>query len=137
MIYASPSCLKVHGYSPEEFKDIKLKDLLTPESFYYVNHVLKEELEYDKNPHAEPTRTRTILIKERHKHGHIIWTENQVSFVRDENNKPKAIIGVTRDVTHKLNQIKSEKPFTESPKQHTQQKILIIFLKRFIKLSQR
>ncbi|BDQ03315.1 MAG: hypothetical protein KatS3mg037_1890 [Ignavibacterium sp.] len=102
LIYASPSCLKVHGYSPEEFKDIKLKDLLTPESFYYVNHVLKEELEYDKNPHAEPTRTRTILIKERHKHGHIIWTENQVSFVRDENNKPKAIIGVTRDVTHKI-----------------------------------
>ncbi|MEP0861712.1 MAG: PAS domain S-box protein [Ignavibacterium sp.] len=102
LLYVSPSCIKVHGYSPEEFKDIKLKELLTPESFYYVNHILKEELEYDNNPHAEPTRTRTILIKERHKHGHIIWTENQVSFIRDENNKPKAIIGVTRDVTQKI-----------------------------------
>ncbi|WP_168026850.1 PAS domain S-box protein [Ignavibacterium album] len=102
LIYVSPSCVKVHGYFPDEFKNITVKDLLTPESFYYVNHILKEELEFDNNPHAEPTRSRTILIKERHKNGNIIWTENLVSFIRDDNNKPKAIIGVTRDVTQKI-----------------------------------
>ncbi|MFN3693533.1 MAG: PAS domain S-box protein, partial [Ignavibacterium sp.] len=102
IIYVSPSCTKVHGYSPEEFKSINLKELLTPESFFYVTHILKEELEFDNNPNAEPTRSRTVLIKERHKNGNIIWTENQVSFIRDENNKPKAIIGVTRDVTQKI-----------------------------------
>lgn len=102
LIYVSPSSVKVHGYTPNEFKNIPLNVLLTPESFYYVNHILKEELEYDNNPNAELTRSRTVLIKERHKNGHIIWTENQVSFIRDENNKPKAIIGVTRDVTQKI-----------------------------------
>lgn len=102
LIYVSPSSIKVHGYSPDEFKNISPEDLLTPESLYYVNHILKEELEYDTNPQAEPTRSRTVLIKERHKNGNIIWTENLVSFVRDENNNPKAIIGVTRDVTQKI-----------------------------------
>jgi PAS domain S-box-containing protein len=102
LIYISPSCIKVHGYSQEEFEKISLKEILTPESFYYINHILKEELEFDKNPHAEANRTRTILIKERHKNGNIIWTENQVSFVRDEDKKPKAIIGVTRDVTQRI-----------------------------------
>ncbi|MEJ5262092.1 MAG: PAS domain S-box protein [Ignavibacterium sp.] len=102
LLYASPSCVKVHGYTPEEFQEISLKEILTPESFYYVSHVLKEELEFENNPHAEPTRSRTVLIKEKHKNGNIIWTENQVSFIRDENNRPKAIIGVTRDVTQKI-----------------------------------
>lgn len=102
LLYASPSCIKVHGYTPEEFQKISLEEILTPESFYYVSHILNEEIEFDKNPHAEPTRTRTVLIKERHKNGNIIWTENQVSFIRDENNRPKAIIGVTRDVTQKI-----------------------------------
>ncbi len=102
LIYMSPSCIKVHGYSPNEFNNIAIKDILTPESLYYVTHILKEELDYDSNPNAEPSRSRTILLKERHKNGNIIWTENQVSFIRDENNKPKAIIGVTRDVTQKI-----------------------------------
>lgn len=102
LIYVSPSCVKVHGYTPEEFKNISLKEILTPESLYYINHILKEELEYDDKPNSEPTRSRAVLIKERHKNGNIIWTENQVSFIRDEKNKPKAIIGVTRDVTQKI-----------------------------------
>lgn len=102
LIYVSPSSVKVHGFTPEEYIDIPLKEVLTPESFYYVNHILKEELEYDSNPNAELTRSRTVLIKERHKNGNIIWTENQVSFIRDENKKPKAIIGITRDVTQKI-----------------------------------
>lgn len=102
LLYVSPSCIKVHGYTQDEFKNISLNEILTQESFYYVSHILKEEIEFDKNPHSEPTRTRTVLIKERHKIGNIIWTENQVSFIRDENNRPKAIIGVTRDVTQKI-----------------------------------
>jgi len=102
LLYVSPSCIKVHGYTQDEFVNIPLKEILTPESFYYVTHILKEELDFDSNPHAERTRSRTVLIKERHKNGNIIWTENQVSFIRDENNKPKAIIGVTRDVTEKI-----------------------------------
>lgn len=102
LIYISPASLRVHGYTPEEMKNLSTEDLLTPESSYYVKHILKEELEFDKNPSAEPSRSRTVLIKERHKNGNIIWTENQVSFIRDENNNPKAIIGVTRDVTQKI-----------------------------------
>ncbi|GMU95049.1 MAG: hypothetical protein AMXMBFR50_05660 [Ignavibacterium album] len=102
LIYCSPSSVKVHGYTPDELKDISLKTILTPESFYYVNHILKEELDFENNHNSDPTRSRTVLIKERHKNGNIIWTENQVSFIRDENNKPKAIIGVTRDVTQKI-----------------------------------
>ncbi len=102
LLYVSPSCIKVHGYTQDEFKNISFNEILTQESFYYVSHILKEEIEFDKNPHAAPTRSRTVLIKEKHKNGNIIWTENQVSFIRDENNMPKALIGVTRDVTQKI-----------------------------------
>ncbi len=102
LIYASPSSVKVHGYTPDELKNVSFNTLLTPESFYYVNHILKEELDFEKSPNADPLRTRTVLIKERHKNGNIIWTESQVSFIRDENNTPKAIIGVTRDVTQRI-----------------------------------
>ena len=128
LLYISPSCIKVHGYTQDEIVKIPLKEILTQESFYYVTHILKEELDFDNNPHAEPTRSRTLLIKERHKNGNIIWTENQVSFIRNESNKPKAIIGVTRDVTEKIkaDQIK-EAVYRISEATHTSENLENLF----------
>lgn len=128
IIYVSPSSVRVHGYTPEELIKLSIDDLLTQESVYYVKHILKEELEFDKNPHADPTRSRTVLLKEKHKNGNIIWTENQVSFIKDEKNKPKAIIGVTRDVTQKIKseQIK-EAVYRISEATHTSDNIESLF----------
>jgi PAS domain S-box-containing protein len=99
--YVSPSCLKVTGFTVDESMQLDYRDLVLPEYAEKISEVLRDELNKENDPTADPNRTRIIEIQEKKKDGTIIWTETQASFIRDKNGKPIEILGVMRDITNR------------------------------------
>ncbi len=74
--------------------------MLPPHSLETVTKILEEELALETNG-TDPNRTRVIEIEEYRKDRSIVWIENVLSFLRDDQNRPAAILGVSRDVTER------------------------------------
>jgi PAS domain S-box-containing protein len=59
--------------------------------------------------------SRTLPLEMLRKDGTTVWTEVKFSFIRDENQRPVGILGVTRDITERK---RSEEALTESEKKY-------------------
>jgi len=100
--YLSPSVYRVKGFTVEE----ALK--LTPEQTAHRDDIkkaigdLREELEKEKDPNTDLNRSRRFQMREYKKDGSMIWTEQSMSFIRDSNNIPIGIMGITRDITENV-----------------------------------
>lgn len=102
-VYISPSCKKMLGYSPDELKELGLKNLLLPKYLKYIYEIFNEELENEKIGNIDPNRNRIIETEQYCKNGEIIWVESIITFIRDENGIPKNILALSRDVTPRKN----------------------------------
>jgi PAS domain S-box-containing protein len=111
MVYTSPSQEKVFGYTVEEAINQDVKDILTPRSYKVLVKAFAEELEKEKDPNKDTDRTRVIQIEQYHKDGHLMWTEEHMQFIRDDNANPIAILGISRDISERK---KAEKEIIES-----------------------
>ncbi|MBU1171355.1 MAG: PAS domain S-box protein [Proteobacteria bacterium] len=112
MTYVSPSVKNVLGFTPEEFVQLSIKTIITPESRAMVMNVIAEEISIENK---KDLRSRGPVIIEPQvirKDGAIIDVETVTNFIRDEKRKPVSIIGSARDVSqrkaaeekiHKLN----------------------------------
>jgi PAS domain S-box-containing protein len=58
-------------------------------------------MELEKNKQIEITESRTLQLEMRRKDGTTVWTEVKFSFIRDENQRPVGILGITRDITER------------------------------------
>jgi len=96
--YISPSVERIRGYTPEEARQLRLEETLTPESLELVLTILQAELEQDGREGVDPQRSRTIEIRHSHKDGTYTWAEMTVSFLRNDEGRPTAIMGVSRDI---------------------------------------
>ncbi len=98
--YVSPSAVCIFGYSVKDLSSLKVKDVLTEDS--YNNHMksLSERLEREKR--GEITSFSTFVLQNIKKNGQIIWVEVIVSPLRDENNRIYSLLGVTRDITGRI-----------------------------------
>ncbi|MBU2461552.1 PAS domain S-box protein [bacterium] len=99
--YVSPYIERLRGYTVEEVMNQTLKDTLTPESYAVAMKVFAEEIEIEKQQEKNLQRWRTLELEQPCKNGSIIWTENRTTFLRDKDNKPIGILGITRDITAK------------------------------------
>lgn len=99
--YVSPSNARMTGFSVEEAMAMTLDQVLTPSSLSRVKKVLEEELEIEKKPQKDLSRSRTIEVEEYCKDGHTIWEEVKTTFLRDIDGKPIGIQGVSRDITER------------------------------------
>jgi len=97
--YVSPSVLRMRGFSPLEVMKQSLAEILAPESMERVTRILEEELTRDGEAGVDPKRSRTLEIQQRNKDGSYTWVEATMSFIRDEQGRPKEILGVTRDIS--------------------------------------
>lgn len=97
--YVSPSISNLTGYSLHEAYEAPMQKLLDPESFRYMRNAVAEELEIEKAGSARPDRARNLELKLVTRSGEIKWVESGLSFVRDENGKPKGIVATTRDIS--------------------------------------
>jgi PAS domain S-box-containing protein len=102
LVYISPSVEKIYGYTVDEVKKLKMKELFTADSYHKISETLSAELaQAMTNPPPAPGTRRVLELQARHKKGHLLWIENRLSFIRDKNGKPVSIMGETRDVTER------------------------------------
>lgn len=99
--YISPSVEKTHGYTVEEMMKLNLRDYLTEESSQKAINYLAEEISsYIQN--GIERNIVTIELEQIKKDQTIFLTEIRARFLLDNKNNPIGIIGVTRDITHRL-----------------------------------
>jgi len=97
--YCSPSVLKLRGLTVEEVLTQTLDQLLTPDSLQKASMLLAEQMALESSGTADPARTILIELEEYCKDGSTIWVELSLSFLRDINLKPTAILTVERNIT--------------------------------------
>jgi phosphoserine phosphatase RsbU/P len=95
--YVSPSVTASTGWSPDDFSNFQLSDLLNEDDLNGIIKALNEEIGIDGT--RDPGRSRSYMMKERSRSGAMIDVEIRASFIRDAAGKPVAILGVTRDIT--------------------------------------
>jgi len=102
LTYISPSVEKIYGYSLEKIKNFKLKKLFTEDSYQKMLDAFSRELPRAMAAPPSPPGTRFVLeLQARHRDGHLLWIENRISLIRDENGRPVSIMGETIDITER------------------------------------
>ncbi|MBN1366268.1 MAG: PAS domain S-box protein [Syntrophaceae bacterium] len=101
MIYYSPSVEKMYGYTMDEFKNLSLRKILTPESFQKMVDAFMREMPKALSTVPPDVHKYSLELQARHKDGHLVWIESTSSFIRDENGNPTLVIGETRDITER------------------------------------
>jgi PAS domain S-box-containing protein len=99
--YISPSVDTRLGWTTEEWKSLRLEDVLTPGSFEQMKKAYEDEIYLEQIPGSEPSRTRTLAIEEYRKDGSIVWAEVTISPLRDAKGGLLGIIGVSRDISER------------------------------------
>ncbi|RME24821.1 MAG: PAS domain S-box protein, partial [Deltaproteobacteria bacterium] len=113
--YVTPSVEKATGFKSEEIIGSSVDRILTADSLERVYEELRWELERDGEPGVDPDRSRTVLVQQLRKDGSVFDVELTASFMRDESGRPVKILGVSRDVTERL---QMEKELREREKKY-------------------
>jgi diguanylate cyclase (GGDEF)-like protein/PAS domain S-box-containing protein len=97
--YVSPSVQKLLGEPPEVHMKRTLRERIPPTSLAGVRALFEEEMQKEKNPHADKKRSRVIELEHYRADGSIIWISMHVSMLRDERGRPTGFMGVTRNIS--------------------------------------
>jgi len=99
LTYVSPSVKVLMGYEPEEFLKLQASEAMTPSSWDLAMKKLSKEIE--KSEHGEINKLQVFQSEMRRKDRSTVWTELKASFIKDKNQRPVGIIGVSRDITER------------------------------------
>lgn len=102
-IYESPSVLDLRGYTPEEAVALSMEKTITPKSVELVHRELEKELALDRQDGIDLNRTRYVELENYCKDGSVVVAEATVTFLRDHQQNPIGILGITRDITERKN----------------------------------
>lgn len=101
--YVSPAIEKLVGYTVAETMKQEVWDILTPDSEKLVKKVFLEQMQLLRKGQLTKDHKRVLVFEEKHKNGQIIWVEASLRFIYDNQNQPTGILGISRDITDKLN----------------------------------
>ena len=100
MTYVSPSVEKALDYTPDEMLTLSIDQYLTPDSFQRAATALGEAMERTATGEIDPeSYSMTLELEAYHKNGTIIPIEVNAGFLVDENGKPNAVLGISRDLS--------------------------------------
>ncbi|PKN38094.1 MAG: hypothetical protein CVU62_04330, partial [Deltaproteobacteria bacterium HGW-Deltaproteobacteria-2] len=99
--YISPSVRILRGYEPEEVLKLPPADALMPSSRDLAMKLLSDIMDLEKIKQIKSDESRTIPLEMKRKDGTTVWTEVKFSFIRDTNQQPVGIIGLTRNITER------------------------------------
>ena len=101
--YISPSVKNLREYEPEEvLKQQSIEQTLTPSSQALAMTTFSEIMELEKSGKREMPQSQILQLEMIRKDGTTVWTEVKLSFIRDENQQPVGIMGLTRDITERM-----------------------------------
>ncbi|MDA3866620.1 MAG: PAS domain S-box protein [Salinivirgaceae bacterium] len=98
-IYVSPSVKKVLGYTQHEFKNSPVERRFPPSAIAIISKLLQEELLRDKDPAIDKNRSRIVEIEQYHADGRLLPFSAHTRFLRNENDQPVGLQGVTREIS--------------------------------------
>jgi len=93
--YISPSVKRLLGYTVEEGLSLKVRDIMTAESY------VKQQDRFLKAIAEERKAPEIMEIEAVHKDGHIVPVEIHADFISNEQGVPVEILGVVRDITRR------------------------------------
>jgi hypothetical protein len=99
--YISPSVKNLLGYRPEEAIAMKIEEIFAPASLGLIMKTFAEEMEIEKTPHKDLSRSRVLEVELIRKDGARVPTEINLSFVRDAKGQPTEILAIARDITER------------------------------------
>jgi PAS domain S-box-containing protein len=99
--YMSPYIKHNLDYTPEEYFVKPLNEVMTPSSFEFCVQLFAEELEEERKPGRDLSRSRTIEVEHIHRDGRIVPAEINITFIRDSEGNAVGILGITRDISDK------------------------------------
>ncbi|MBU0508831.1 response regulator [bacterium] len=97
--FTSPSVFRLRGYTSEEVAEQTLDQIFTEESLRLIRQIAAEELAIEQAGAGGLDRVRTAELEMFRRDGSTVWTEVNVSILRDAHSKPTGILGVTRDIS--------------------------------------
>ena len=99
--YVSPSVYDLRGFTPEEAVKHKLPELMSPESVSRLMDRVAEDLKRIRETGQKSPEPEVLEIELYRKDGSTVITETTASFVLDDDGRPYAILGVTRDISER------------------------------------
>jgi len=101
-LFVSQSVFGLYGYTAEEYMKLNVDKTVTAESLKKVRKVIYNELIFANDRTADIDKHSTVILDEYTKDGSIKCVESTIKIVRDEENNPKAILLVSRDITERM-----------------------------------
>ncbi len=99
--YISPSIARFRGVAAKKAIHQSLREVVTPDSYEIIWKAVKRGLAREDLETQAPFYSQVLELEHIRNDGSQGWAEVRVSFLRDEDGKPKGILGVTRDITHR------------------------------------
>jgi diguanylate cyclase (GGDEF)-like protein/PAS domain S-box-containing protein len=99
--YMSPAITRMRGYTVEEIMGLTVAETMTPASVEVARKSLAEQLAIERMGHPDPNRATRLELEMYCKDGSTIWTEMNMTWLRDADGKPVGILGTTRDISER------------------------------------
>ena len=96
IMYLSPSCERVFGYTVEEHLKLTPMDMCHPDDLPAVGEAIVGMVERRQTRLDKP-----LCYRAKHKDGHWIWVEANPILILDERGEPLEFVDIVRDVTEK------------------------------------
>ncbi|WP_119316429.1 EAL domain-containing protein, partial [Calidithermus terrae] len=98
--YVSPSVYRLNGYEAAELQGRNLYDVLSPHNAARVGEVVRQQLGQTHGP-ADPWASHVLELTLTHKNGQPVWSEIQISFLRDEQGQAVGVLAVARNISER------------------------------------
>ncbi len=109
--YYSPSVERAFGFTQQEAMTLSIKDLMPPASVECVEATIKDMFSEEIAEHNTPKKSKIFELEYLCKNGSTLLSEVTLNFLRDDNDSPAGILGVSRDITARKHAEISQKKY--------------------------
>ena len=99
--YFSDSTFTMLGYTGEEKVTLPFSKCYTRKSRRTLTKIYREELIKEGKKDKDLNRTKKFELEQIHKNGSIVYTEDIITFMRNDKGTAVGILGVSRDITER------------------------------------
>jgi PAS domain S-box-containing protein len=99
--YLSPSATVLRGTTADQSIAQRVEEILTPASLQIAAKALAEDLAMENEGEGEAPRPRTVELEIYRRDGSTVWVEAKTTLLRDADDRPVGILGVSRDITER------------------------------------
>jgi len=101
LTYVSPAARTLLGWSEEELRNIRVADVLSPQSLEKAKDLVDDLLAVAESK-GDYNAAATIELEMRRKGGGFLLTEVRGAFMLDESGRPIGILGTARDISERI-----------------------------------